>query len=93
MLIMEDGIDGREASLRARKYFEEVHGQLSVIAFTIEEVEYNENEGVWRILCSFYPHINAQSRVRYEVKLDGKEGKVLSIKQLPSKVELSADNQ
>lgn len=41
MLIMEGGIDGREASLRARKYFEEVHGQLSVIAFTIEEVEYN----------------------------------------------------
>lgn len=41
MLIMEGGIDGREANLRARKYFEEVHGQLSVITFTIEEVEYN----------------------------------------------------
>jgi len=75
-------IDGKEATLKVRKYFEEAHGPLGVIAFEIEEVAYKEEKKVWRIVCKFYPSLAATNKMRYEVEVDAKNGKILGVKQL-----------
>ena len=75
-------IDGKEATLKVRKYFEEAHGPLGVIAFEIEEAAYKEEKKVWRIVCKFYPSLAATNKMRYEVEVDAKNGKILGVKQL-----------
>ena len=75
-------IDGKEATLKVRKYFEEAHGPFGVLVFEIEEAAYKEEKKVWRIVCKFYPSLAATNKMRYEVEVDAKNGKILGVKQL-----------
>lgn len=83
---MEQGIlDGREVSLKVKKYFEEVHGVFRVIAFDVENASYDENEQAWTIMCNFFDGLVAAYKMRYKVKVDAKDGKILDVKQLELK--------
>ncbi|MHC1611011.1 MAG: hypothetical protein ACXQTW_05375 [Candidatus Methanospirareceae archaeon] len=79
---MEEVIDGREASLKVREYFEEVHGLFSVLAFSVEEAAYEEDKKAWEIICNFFPGSSATHSMRYEVEVDARDGRILKVKQL-----------
>ncbi|MEM2971767.1 MAG: hypothetical protein QW270_05020 [Candidatus Bathyarchaeia archaeon] len=81
----QDILDGREASLRVKKYFEEVHGVFRVVAFDVEDVSYDENEQAWTIVCNFFDGLLAAYKIRYKVKVDAKDGRILDVKQLELK--------
>ena len=73
-------LDGREASLKVRKYFEEAHGPLGVLMFEVVEASFREDK--WHIRCKFYPSLIATDKVCYEVVVDAKNGRILGAKQL-----------
>ena len=68
-------IDGREATLSARKYFEE----KGAGPFMFEVIEVKLEDDKWRVRCSFYPI----GRETYEVFVDAGDGRILEVKKLP----------
>lgn len=78
----QPSLDGRQASLKVREYFETVHGSFRVIGFDVEEVAYDESTQTWTITCNFFEGILSNYKVRYKVKLDAKDGRILDVKQL-----------
>jgi len=73
-------IDGRTASMIVRDYFHETHGPLSALMFEVESAGFSEDK--WLIRCKFYPSPFATAKVRYEVEVDAKNGRILRVKQL-----------
>lgn len=73
-------IDGREASLRTKQYFEEVHTTWGVMNFTIRSVEYKVAEQLWEVRCTFIRNLGGP-RVAYKVTLK-EDGKVESVTEL-----------
>ncbi len=66
-------IDGREATLSVRKYFEE----MGAWPFMFEVIEAKLEEGKWRVRCCFYP----VGRETYEVLVDAEDGRILEVKK------------
>lgn len=73
-------IDGREASLRTKQYFEEVHTIWGVINFAIRSVEYKAAEQLWEVRCTFMRGLGGPI-VTYKVTLK-EDGKVESVTEL-----------
>ena len=59
-------IDGREATLQARQYFEETLGQFGVFSFEVKSVKLDQEESLWAIMCSFERGISGE-RIHYQV--------------------------
>lgn len=77
-------LDGRAASLKAREYFEEVHGTYNVLGFAVEEVTYHDANKTWEINCNFFPGL-VSYKLRYKVIVDAVSGKILKVQQLEPK--------
>jgi hypothetical protein len=73
-------IDGREASLRTKQYFEEVHTTWGVLNFAIRSVEFKVAEQLWGVRCTFDRGIGGP-RVNYKVTIK-EDGKVESVAEL-----------
>lgn len=78
-------IDGREASLRTKQYFEEVHTTWGVLSFAIRAVEYKVSEQLWEVRCTFIRGLGG-SKVNYKVTLkeDGKIDSVTELEEPPA---------
>ena len=73
-------IDGREASLRTKQYFEEVHTTWGVLKFAIRSVEYNAAEHLWDVRCTFLRSFSGP-RAAYKVTLKD-DGTIESVTEL-----------
>lgn len=80
VLILNSVLDGREASIRVRNYFFEVHGALGVLAFEIMDVRFNEQEKVWIVRCGFFTSILAPQKTYFEVRVS-EDGKIQEVTQ------------
>jgi len=77
-------IDGREATLRTKQYFEESLGSFGVISFEIKSVKFDDVKSLWEVLCSFERGFSGQA-VSYQVTLK-EDGDIVSVKQLMNTV-------
>ena len=75
-------MDAREASLEARKYFEETR-DTQPLSFDVEDAKLEDD--TWIIRCSFYRNPLEARRTTYVVKISDKDKKILNVAQLPSK--------
>lgn len=60
-------MDGREATQKVKDYFVETNGLWGVIAFAVENVEFDQASGNWIIECSFLPAMMAPEKYFYKV--------------------------
>jgi len=72
-------MDAREATLKARRYFEEVK-EMQPLSFDIESATLDKD--IWEIRCSFYRNPLDPKRVVYTVKVRDKDGFIVSAAQL-----------
>lgn len=82
-------IDGKAAALAVRKHFEEVHGALSVLQFTVFDITMNEAEGYWEVSCGFYPGYGAREQFSYVVHVGMEDGSILDQKDKKDITDLS----
>ncbi len=73
-------IDGKAAALAVRNHFEEVHGVLSVVQFTVFDIILNDIEGYWEVRCGFFPGYGAREQMSYDVQVDMEDGSILNQK-------------
>ena len=73
-------VDGREATLKVRDYFVEVHGPYAVIGFSVENVSWNEAKKEWEVQCSFFPGM-VPTRDYYEVTIS-EDGGILNVAKI-----------
>ncbi len=78
----ENGIDINKATLTVIRYFEEIHGNLGLLSFRVQDVRPNSDENIWIVDCNFYPSLGNKERVYYNVKVNIKTGKINSVKQV-----------
>ncbi|HID27742.1 MAG: hypothetical protein ACE5KT_01605 [Methanosarcinales archaeon] len=72
-------VDAREASLKVRDYFEELHEPFGSILFRIENVQIDK-EGNWIVECSFY--LLSKDKVHYRVIVDAKTGELRKVSEI-----------
>ncbi|MCD5409402.1 MAG: hypothetical protein LRZ87_01355 [Methanocellales archaeon] len=65
--------------------FEEVHGALSVLQFTVFNITMNEANGYWEVFCGFYQGYGAREQIHYVVQVDMEDGSILDQKVITSK--------
>ncbi|MFQ6076260.1 MAG: hypothetical protein ACE5Z5_09030 [Candidatus Bathyarchaeia archaeon] len=73
--------DYRAAVLRAREHFKRFPGIYRVLLFEAEAVSFDEEKGVWVVVCSFLPGYGATWRVYYEATVST-EGSILRVRRL-----------
>jgi len=73
-------LDGRTASSIVRDFFHKAHGPFGALMFEVESAELSGDK--WLIRCCFYPNFFAIAKVRYEVEVDARDGRILRVKQL-----------
>ena len=61
-------MDAKEISKLVRDYFNEIHGQFTVICFRVEAFEAAPNGG-WKMECSFLPSMNSTETERINYKI------------------------
>ena len=76
-------IDARKATHLVRDYFQEIHGNW-MLMFRIESVEQNTQPGVWKVTCNFFTAPGQSKPLKYFVKVNVNDGKMLEVKQLDS---------
>lgn len=79
--------DGKDASLRCRQYFEEVHGTYGVYNFKVIDVGYEKKDDVWSVRCEFAPWMSGTQppqMLEYDVGVKG-SGEVFGVKRVESK--------
>ena len=78
---MAEEIDARTATYMVREYFQDIHGNW-MLMFKVESVEKNSIPGVWKITCSFFTSPGQSKPLKYFVKVNVVDGKMIEVKQL-----------
>lgn len=80
---MTDGkIDGKAASLIARKYFEEIVFNTTMLQFEVKKVSYNKDQNIWNLEVAVAPFYT--NKKDYKLEIDGTSGDVKNVEQTPT---------
>lgn len=66
-------LDAKAATVKVKLYFEDVHGQYSVLGFQVHSV--GETEKGWHVVCSFSPGYGT-ARLKYTIDVDAATGEI-----------------
>lgn len=78
---LEKKLDGRQVTKIVSDYFVQAYGALGVIQFEVSRVEYDEDENVWTVECSFYRSVVAPQKDFYEVAINS-DGTIASVRKI-----------
>ena len=76
----EELITAKEAGIAVKGNLEELREGSSPIDFVVEEVELDESEGYWRVVCSYLENFLSSKKTFKEFKVDAESGEILSMK-------------
>lgn len=74
-------IDARKATHLVREYFQDIHGNW-MLMFKVVDVEKNTNPNVWKVTCSFFTSPGQSRPLKYFIKVDVLDGKMIEVKEL-----------